>query len=1003
MRITVRSLLILGLLLLAPKVFAQKSSSKSPHGAALNIPCENCHSAQAWRPIRTIPEFDHNKTSYPLRGLHEKVKCVECHVKPVFTDVGKNCADCHADIHLRRLGSDCAQCHTVLGWQVSVNQIRDHQNRFPLLGAHAAVQCDECHKGAAVGRYEGLSTECVSCHLTDYQKTNNPPHLANTAVFSTTCNMCHSFDSWLNAKFDHTTTGFLLTQGHANVPCLSCHIGNNYHLMIAPTDCGNSGCHLTTWQQTNNPPHTSAGAIFAAANCSNCHTTATWNTATFDHSTTGFPLTQGHANVACTACHLNNNYNLQIAPTACGTSGCHLTTWQKTTTPVHSTSGPAFAVGNCANCHTTAGWDAASFDHSVTGFPLVGTHLTTPCAQCHVNNNYSLTSGDCLGCHQAAWQSTTTLGGTVPNHITAGFPSTASACSSCHPITKWADGKFDHSTTGFPLTNGHASVQCALCHINNNYALQIQPTDCGNAQCHLTTWQGTNNPVHSTAGALFAASNCANCHTTAGWNTAAAFDHSTTGFPLTQLHAQVPCASCHINNNYTLMIQPTDCGNAQCHLKDYQGTNNPVHSTAGPAFAIGNCSNCHTPAGWDTVAAFDHSTTGFALVGTHLSTPCAQCHVNNNYTLSSADCYGCHSAAFMSTTTIGGNVPNHVAAGFPTTAVQCASCHPITTWSAGVFDHSTTGFPLTGLHTSVQCSACHINGNYTLQIAPTACGNAQCHLTTWQGTNNPTHSSAGTLFAAANCSNCHTTAGWTTSTFDHSTTGFALVGTHLTTPCAQCHVNNNYSLTSADCYGCHAAAFMSTTTIGGNVPNHVAAGFPTTAAQCASCHPITTWSAGMFDHSTTGFPLTGAHANPSIAPCNSCHVNNNYSGNLPTDCYSCHIAAYQSTQTLGGGVPNHVSAGFPTTCTDAGCHTTASWLGATFNHTYWQLPHHSAVCSDCHLDSTNYATESCINCHTQSAHSMASTNSIHKGKPGYSYGPMTCIASGCHPKGAGGG
>ena len=47
--------------------------------------------------------------------MHEKVRCTECHTKPVFTDVGKNCADCHADIHRRQMGANCAQCHTPLG------------------------------------------------------------------------------------------------------------------------------------------------------------------------------------------------------------------------------------------------------------------------------------------------------------------------------------------------------------------------------------------------------------------------------------------------------------------------------------------------------------------------------------------------------------------------------------------------------------------------------------------------------------------------------------------------------------------------------------------------------------------------------------------------------------------------------------------------------------------------------------------------------------------------
>jgi hypothetical protein len=108
--------------------------------------------------------------------------------------------------------------------------------------------------------------------LKDWQNTTNPPHKANPAVFpASNCQGCHNFDSWLGAKFDHSTTRFLLTNGHANLPCASCHINNNYNLTIAPTDCGNSGCHLTTWQQTNNPPHPKAGPSFAAANCANCH------------------------------------------------------------------------------------------------------------------------------------------------------------------------------------------------------------------------------------------------------------------------------------------------------------------------------------------------------------------------------------------------------------------------------------------------------------------------------------------------------------------------------------------------------------------------------------------------------------------------------------------------------------------------------------------------------------------------------------------------------------
>jgi len=346
-----------------------------------------------------VPEFDHNKTKYPLRGMHEKVQCVQCHVKPIFTNVGKNCQDCHSDIHQRKMGTNCAQCHTVQGWNIAVQQVKDHQNRFPLLGAHAAVQCEDCHKSAAVGQYQGLSTACNSCHLRDFQQAKSPNHVAGQ--FPQTCDSCHSFDSWLGATVNHSAPpiNFPLTNGHANVPCLNCHIGNNFNLKIAATDCGNAGCHLTTWQQTTNPKHSAAATVFPVAACSTCHNTVSWLTANFDHATTGFPLTNSHQMApagkvtACTDCHLNNNYNLQISPTDCGNSGCHLTTWQQTNNPTHSAAGPPFAAANCATCHNPTLWTNVVFNHAATGWALTGSHQLAPagevvaCTDCHVGNN----------------------------------------------------------------------------------------------------------------------------------------------------------------------------------------------------------------------------------------------------------------------------------------------------------------------------------------------------------------------------------------------------------------------------------------------------------------------------------------------------------------------------------------------------------------------------------------------------------------------------------------
>lgn len=812
---------------------AQRQPSRSPHGT-LNIPCENCHTSASWSPIRAIPEFNHDATRYPLRGMHEKVTCTGCHLKPVFTNVGKNCSDCHGDIHRAQFGANCAQCHTPLGWQVSVQSIQNHFNRFPLLGAHAVVECDQCHKNAAVGNYLGLSTACDSCHMKDWQNTTSPAHASAPASFPPNeCQACHqSFDTWLGSTaVNHAAPpiNFPLTLGHANVPCEQCHVGGNFHLQIAASDCGNSQCHLTTWQQTNNPVHSSAGAQFAVTNCQNCHTTASWLTANFDHSQTGFPLNLGHANVACASCHLNNNYTLTIGARDCGNSQCHLTLWQQTTTPVHSTSGAAFGAANCGNCHTPAGWTTAAFDHSVTGFTLIGTHMSptpTPCASCHYGPNpYSLSSTDCYGCHSAVFQSTANIGGTVPNHVAAGFPTASAQCASCHPITTWSAGVFNHSAFGFALTNGHANVACALCHIGGNYSLQIAATDCGNSQCHLTIWQQTNAPPHA-------------------------------------------------------------------------ATPN--------SFPIANCSICHTTVSW--TAAFDHSTTGFALTGMHVSpvpTPCASCHYGASpYSLTSAACYGCHVNAWQSTTTLGGTVPNHVALGFPQT-----------------------------------------------------------------------------------CESCHTTSSWLGATFDHSTTGFPLTGAHVTTACNLCHTSS--AVPSTLCYNCHLDKWQSTVTLGGSVPNHIALGYPTT---CQSCHTTTSWLGAVFDHSTTGFPLTGAHI---TVACNLCHTS---SAVPPTDCYSCHTAQWQSTATLGGNVPNHLATDasaigiIPSAC--ATCHTTTNWLGATFTHTWWNTNHGNAggICATCHTSSTTYTVFVCSN---GTCHPKSSVDNIHQGNSSYVYSTgVTCYA--CH-------
>jgi hypothetical protein len=615
-------------------------STHSPHGN-LNIPCQNCHTANAWTPIRAVPEFDHNQTRYPLRGMHQSVTCNQCHVKPVFTNVGQRCQDCHADIHKRQLGANCEQCHTVRGWTVSLQQVQQHNNRFPLTGAHAAVDCDSCHKGAANSKFQTMSTDCYSCHAADYKSASSPNHV--TARFSITCEQCHSTDNWIGAKFDHSAAGFPLTGGHAMPPrqCADCHINNNYNL--TSTACVT--CHLKDFRGTINPNHVTANF---SQTCQQCHNTTSWLNAAFNHNTTGFSLTGMHTVPPrqCTDCHINNNYNLTV--TTC--VSCHLKDFQSTTNPNHvSQNFPQ----TCEQCHSTTSWLNATFNHNSTGFPLTGSHTAPPrqCTDCHVNNNYTLTNTACSSCHMKDYTNALT----PVAHVAAGFPTT---CETCHDTVLWTNGKFDHNTTGFSLTGSHTVPprQCADCHINNNYTLNT--TAC--VSCHLNNFNSTTNPNHRTSGFP---QQCEVCHDTVAW-TNSTFNHNNTTFPLTGLHTVPPrqCADCHVNNNYTTL--PTAC--IGCHQTDYNKTANPGHA-AQPQFFPTTCQNCHSTSTWLN-ASFNHAQyTPFPTTHGGANNACSTCHTNSN-DYSVFQCTNCHLKADTD--------PRHSGVkGYVYNSINCYQCH----------------------------------------------------------------------------------------------------------------------------------------------------------------------------------------------------------------------------------------------------------------------------------------------------------------------------------------
>ena len=144
-------------------------------------------------------------------------------------------------------------------------------------------------------------------------------------------------------------------------------------------------CHLKDFQGTTNPNHVQSSF---PQTCQQCHTTTTWANATFDHATTGFPLTGAHTAAAVRAVPREQQLQPDQPPTRRASVAIR-TTSTGTNNPPHA---PAGFSQTCTQCHTTAlaERDLQSLDHRLS---LDGRAYPLQCAQCHVNNNYKLTSG----------------------------------------------------------------------------------------------------------------------------------------------------------------------------------------------------------------------------------------------------------------------------------------------------------------------------------------------------------------------------------------------------------------------------------------------------------------------------------------------------------------------------------------------------------------------------------------------------------------------------------
>jgi len=426
-------------------------------------------------------------------------------------------------------GSDlevsCMACHSAKGWELDreIYSFDHNTTRLPLEGQHQAVNCKSCHPTLVFNEAE---TDCFSCHTDMHKQT-----------VGMDCGRCHTPKSWIveNITDLHRQSRFPLQGPHSTANCLDCHKSASL-LEFEPLGVECIDCHMQEYQSASHPNHV-LGNI--STNCIECHfmTAFSWSGAGFNHD--GFPLTKGHAILACNQCHTATDYS-NISSDC---FSCHQEDYNASANPGHLM---ADLSTNCTECHTTEpGWRPAHFDHSF--FSLTLGHAINDCSQCHDVGNYSNVSTECFSCHQIDYDASTN-----PNHLSSGI---SNVCMECHTtMPGWKPANYEH--IDFPLTMGHAVNDCMQCHDPADYS-NVSP-DC--FSCHQSDYNNATNPGHVAADI---STDCMECHTiTPGWKPAEFAIHDAQFFPIfSGKHSGEwsSCVECHNNPANYAVFSCLDC------------------------------------------------------------------------------------------------------------------------------------------------------------------------------------------------------------------------------------------------------------------------------------------------------------------------------------------------------------------------------------------------------------------------------------------------------------
>ncbi|HEY6257720.1 MAG TPA: hypothetical protein VIY51_18215, partial [Xanthobacteraceae bacterium] len=363
------------------------------------------------------------------------------------------------------------------------------------------------------------------------------------------------------------------------------------------------------------------------------------STSSFNHFSTGFPLTGTHLSVSCASCHVNGR--MKNTPTQC--IGCHNTM----TAPGEPQSHPK-TTNRCENCHLTTTWrDIAFMDH---------TQATGPCASCHNNKlavgkspNHIVTAAPCGNCHR---NTVTFAGATVPANTPAQSsavplaiapPAAATAPANPPALNSAASRATAPPAAGAPAATApstrpnmsHLSVSngCATCHNGAaapgkppNHVLTSAPCE----NCHKSTVTFAGAGMNH-AGII---ANCASCHS----------GGAATGKPANHVATNAPCETCH-KSTVTFEGARLDHGRitgtcAGCH----NGTTNEGKPPGHLVTAL-PCETCHRTVTW-TAVSYQHTSLAYVNHGAGVS--CTGCHTTNaqivpwKFAAFRPGCGGCH-------------------------------------------------------------------------------------------------------------------------------------------------------------------------------------------------------------------------------------------------------------------------------------------------------------------------------------------------------------------------